>query len=119
MNPFTLRLQVYGAKKISWKFYTLKIKTVLLKSLYNEFSYQGKKEYPKQKTIRAMREVLNELFPELLGFGKLYDKAKVKDAYQANKKKCPNPRPYQDSIYWSLLARLNQENKNRRLSILR
>ena len=111
-----LRLQVYGAKKISWKDYTRKIKMALLKSLYNEFSYRGKSEQPKQKNIRAMREVLNELFPDLLGFGKLYNKAKVKDAYQTNQKRCPKPRPYQDSIYWSLLARLDQENMNRRSS---
>ena len=114
-----LKLQVYGAKKISWKFYTLKIKTALIKNLYNELSYRGKHEYPKQKNIRAMREVLNDLFPDLLGFGKLYNKSKLKDAYQTNKKRCPQPRPYQDSIYWSLLARLDQENMNRRSSTLR
>ena len=114
-----LEFQVYGAKKISWKFYTNKIKIALIRNLYNEFSSRGKNEYPKQKNIRALREELNELFPDLLGFGKLYDKAKVKDAYQANKKRCPNPRPYQDCIYWSLLARLDQENMNRRLSTLR
>ena len=114
-----LRFQIYEAKKINWKFYTQKIKPALLKGLYNEFSYRRKYEYPKQKNIRAMREKLNELFPDLLGFGKLYDKAKVKDGYQSNKKRCPNPRPYQDSIYWSLLAKLDQENMNRRSSILR
>ena len=114
-----LRLQVYEAKKISWKFYTLKIKIALIKNLYNEFSYRRKNEFPKQKNIRALREVLNELFPDLLGFGKLYDKAKAKDGYQSNKKRCRNPRPYKDSIYWSLLAKLDQENMNRRSSILR
>ena len=114
-----LRLQVYEAKKISWKFYTLKIKIALIKNLYNEFSYRRKNEFPKQKNIRALREVLNELFLDLLGFGKLYDKAKAKDGYQSNKKRCPNPRPYQDSIYWSLLAKLDQENMNRRSSNLR
>ena len=114
-----LELQVYGAKKIDWKFYTNKIKKALINNLYNEFSKQRKNEYPKQKNIRALREELNDLFPNLLGFGKLYDKAKVKDAYQTNKKRAPKPWPYQDSIYWSLLARLDQENMNRRSSTLR
>ena len=114
-----LKLQVYGAKKISWKFYTNKIKIALIKNLYNEFSYGRKNEYPKQKNIRALREKLDELFPDLLGFGKLYDKSKFTDAYQTNRKRAPKPWPYQDSIYWSLSARLDQENMSRRSSIKR
>ena len=90
-----------------------------LKNLYNEFSKQRKNEQPKQKNIRALREELNDLFPDLLGFGKLYDESKFTDAYQTNRKRAPKPWPYQDSVYWSLSARLDQENMSRRLSIKR
>ena len=114
-----LKLQVYEARKIDWKFYTNKIKKTLIKNLYNEFSKQRKNDHPKQKNIRALREELNELFPDLFGFGKLYDKSKFTNAYQTNRKRAPNPWPYQDSIYWSLSARLDQENMSRRLSIKR
>ena len=114
-----LKLQVYEAKKIDWKFYTNKIKKPLIKNLYNEFFKRGKNEYPKQKNIRALREELNDLFPDLFGFGKLYDESKFTDAYQTNRKRAPKPWPYQDSVYWSLSARLDQENMSRRSSIKR
>ena len=114
-----LEFQVYGAKKIDWKFYTNKIKLALIRNLYNEFPSRGKKEYPKQKNIRALREVLNDLFPDLFGFGKLYDESKFTDAYQTNRKRAPKPWPYQDSVFWSLSARLDQENMSRRSSIKR
>ena len=41
-----------------------------------------------------MRESLHELYPDLLGFGKLYDKSKpiivgVKPSYQMHRARCP------------------------------
>ena len=111
-----LRVHVYEAKKISWKFWN-KIKILLVKSLFNEVSKGEKSEFPKYSDIRALREVLNERFPDLLGFGKLYDQSKVENAYHFNRKRCPNPEEYQDCIYFSLLSRLDIEKVNRRTSL--
>ena len=112
-----LRVHVYEAKTISWKFYTYKIKVPLVKSLFTEVSNKEKNEFPKYSDIRALREVLNEQFPDLLGYGKLYDQSKAGNAYHFNRKRCPNPEPYQDCIYFSLLSRLDIEKLNRRNSL--
>ena len=111
-----LRVHVYEAKTISWKFWN-KIKILLVKSLFREMSNGEKSEFPKYSDIRALREVLNEHFPDLLGFGKLYDQSKVGNAYHFNRKRCPNPEAYQDCIYFSLLSRLDIEKVNRRTSL--
>ena len=111
-----LRVHVYEAKTISWKFWN-KIKILLVKSLFREVSNGEKSEFPKYSDIRALREVLNEQFPDLLGFGKLYDQSKVGNAYHFNRKRCPNPEAYQDCIYFSLLSRLDIEKVNRRTSL--
>ena len=111
-----LRVHVYEAKTISWKFWN-KIKILLVKSLFREISNGEKSEFPKYSDIRALREVLNEHFPDLLGFGKLYDQSKVGNAYHFNTKRCPNPEAYQDCIYFSLLSRLDIEKVNRRTSL--
>ena len=111
-----LRVHVYEAKTISWKFWN-KIKILLVKSLFKEISNREKSEFPKYSDIRALREVLNEHFPDLLGFGKLYDQSKVGNAYHFNRKRCPIPEAYQDCIYFSLLSRLDIEKVNRRTSL--
>ena len=108
-----LIVHVYEAKTISWKIWN-KIKISLVKSLFKEISNGEKSEFPKYSDIRALREVLNEQFPDLLGFGKLYDQSKDGNAYHFNRKICPNPEPYQDCIYFSLLTRLDIEKVNRR-----
>ena len=112
-----LRVHVYEAKRISWKFYTNKIEIPLVKSLFTEVSDREKSEFPKYSDIRALREVMNEQFPDLLGFGKLYDQSKVENAYDFNRKRCPKPEPYQDCIYFSLLSCLDIEKVNRRTSL--
>ena len=111
-----LRVHVYEAKTISWKFWN-KIKILLVKSLFREISNGEKSGFPKYSDVRALREVLNEQFPDLLGFGKLYDQSKVRNAYHFNRKRCPNPEAYQDCIYFSLLSRLDIEKVNRRTSL--
>ena len=68
-----------------------------------------------------MRNYLHELFPRLMGFGKLYEESKAalsvygieKPAYYMNKKRCPKPEDWQDCVYYSLLSRNDIEKETR------
>jgi len=104
----------YAAQEVTWKTWTNDIKMLLLKSLFNEHSLNGNDSGPSHQSIRATREILNEFFPYTLGFGLVYEQEKVPDSYQMHKKRCPKPEPYQDCIYWTLLARLDVEKSIRK-----
>ena len=68
-----------------------------------------------------MREVLHEVFPRLLGYGKLYDTESHTDAYQMDinkikkrkKKGKPKRVTSRDAVYVTLLSRLDQEKISR------
>jgi len=105
---------MYHAQEVTWKTWTNDIKCLLLKSLFNEHSLNGNDSGPSHQSIRATREILNEFFPYTLGYGLVYEREKVPDSYQMHKKRCPKPEPYQDCIYWTLLARLDVEKSIRK-----
>ena len=110
-SPFDLKYKqaIYVDQEVSWKLWTKRIKIDLIKDLFEKVPKPG------AGIIRTLRETLNELFPKLLGYGKLFEISKG-DAYQANfRKRCKRPpEQFQDCVYYSLLARLEQENKIRK-----
>ena len=63
---------------------------------------------------------MHTIFPNLLGFGLVYDTLNHSDAYQMNPTKKPERgwKVWQDSIYHSLVARLDQDKfaRKRKLS---
>ena len=103
---------IYVDQEVSWKFWTKRIKIDLIKDLFEKVPKPG------AVIIRTLRETLHELFPKLLGYGKLFEISKG-DAYQSNfRKSCKRPpEQFQDCVYYSLLARLEQEIKIRKNSV--
>ena len=110
-SPFDLKYKqaIYVDQEVSWKLWTKRIKIDLIKDLFEKVPKPG------AGIIRTLRETLNELFPKLLGYGKLFEISKG-DAYQSNfRKSCKRPpEQFQDCVYYSLLARLEQEIKIRK-----
>ena len=78
--------------------------------------------------MQALRDVMHDLYPTLLGYAKVYDsskyfgnlkkpkniKPKLRPAYQSNLKRNKKPKIHQDAIYYTLLHRLYQEKGPRK-----
>jgi hypothetical protein len=54
-----------------------------------------------------LRYKLHKLYPEVLGFGVVFDSTKVKDGYQFHLARCPKPKGYQDCLYWAMISSLD------------
>ena len=105
--------------------FATRIKIALIKQLFEEVPI------PSAPLIRALRETLHQMFPTKMGYGKLWDMNNVKEdlipvpiscfwitesnlpAYQMCGKQCRKPEAFQDCIYFTLLARMQQEKLNR------
>ena len=80
-----------------------------------------------------MRETLNEIAQPLLGNGRLWDMLQpdpvctcpptippkcrpkcLEPGYQMHRKRCPNPKGYQDCLYYTLLSFLDQEKRRKK-----
>ena len=82
-NPKTKAVLETG--KISWNKWTRDVKKSLVDRLYIECSMKGLN--PQLKHAQAVREVLAEKYPDLFGYGILFDTKHHETAYEVNAEK--------------------------------
>ena len=58
---------------------------------------------------------MHKKFPNTLGFGKVF---KDKDGYSMHQKRCPDPRDFQDCVFWTLLSFLDQWKSKKKSTLL-
>ena len=102
-----LRKVFYEDEGLTWSFYTNRVKVDLVKGLFDAFEKCGKEEFPGEDDIKSLRKTLHKHFPKILGYGQLWSKG-AKSGYEMHKR-CKDPKPHQDCVFWTMISRLNIE----------
>ena len=76
----TIRKALYEKKKVTWNLWTGPIKKALVEKLFRVCR-------PKTKHAHALRIILEEEFPELFGFGQLFNTREKKNKNKTRKNK--------------------------------
>ena len=76
------------------------------------FEKCGKEEFPGEDDIKSLRKTLHKHFPKILGYGQLWSKG-AKSGYEMHKR-CKDPKPHQDCVFWTMISRLNREKEERK-----